>query len=87
MNRSFEKVKAGVIGFLNDQMFPLPENFGDDDSLLEKRVLDSTGSLELVLFLETLYGIKVEDNEFTVENLDSFKKIFLYLERKLNENL
>lgn len=62
-----------------------PEDLKDDESLLEKGVMDSTGVLELVAFLESTYEIKVEDEELIPENLDSIKNIVCYLEKKLAE--
>jgi len=60
-----------------------PEDLVDDESMLEKGIIDSTGVLELVAFLESTYQIKVEDEELIPENLDSIKNIVGYLERKL----
>lgn len=60
-----------------------PEDLVDDESMLEKGIMDSTGVLELVAFLESTYEIKVEDEELIPENLDSIKNIVNYLERKL----
>lgn len=60
-----------------------PEDLKDDESMLEKGIIDSTGVLELVAFLESTYEIKVEDEELIPENLDSIKNIVSYLERKL----
>jgi len=60
-----------------------PEDLVDDASLLEKGIMDSTGVLELVAFLESTYEINVEDEELIPENLDSIKNIVVYLERKL----
>lgn len=62
-----------------------PEDLKDDESMLEKGIIDSTGVLELVAFLESTYEIKVEDEELIPENLDSIKNIVRYLERKLAE--
>ena len=61
-----------------------PEHLADDESMLEKGIMDSTGVLELVAFLESTYEIKVEDEELIPENLDSIKNIVNYLERKLS---
>lgn len=55
----------------------------DDDSLLGKRVLDSTGILELVTFLEAKHGIRIEDEEMTADNLDSIAKLADFVQRKL----
>jgi acyl carrier protein len=58
------------------------ESLKDDSSFLEEGVIDSTGVLELVGFLEENYEIKVEDEELIPENLDSIKNICAYLETK-----
>jgi acyl carrier protein len=54
----------------------------DADSFLEHHVLDSTGFLELIAFLEERYGIKVEDDEMLPENLDSVDSVERFLQRK-----
>jgi len=54
-----------------------------DTSFEEKGIIDSTGILELVMFLEETYGIKVEDSEVVLENFDSLEKITLYLKKKV----
>ena len=54
----------------------------DDGSLLEQGVIDSTGMLELVSFLEKRFGIKVEDEDLVPENLDSIASLVEFLERK-----
>lgn len=56
--------------------------FSDDDSLLEKGIIDSTGVLELVAFIEENYNVHVEDNELLPENLDSINKLARFLDRK-----
>jgi len=60
-----------------------PEDLADDASMLERGIMDSTGVLELVAFLESTYEIKVEDEELIPENLDSIRNIVGYLEKKL----
>ena len=54
----------------------------NDDSLMEQGLIDSTGALELVTFLEGKYGIKVQDNELDPENLDSINKLVSFINRK-----
>lgn len=54
----------------------------DEDSLLEKGVIDSTGVLELVAFIEEKYGISVQDEELIPENLDSIRNIAGFIWRK-----
>lgn len=55
----------------------------NDDSFLEQGIIDSTGVLELVTFLEDTYGITVEDEELIPDNLDSINRLVRFLERKL----
>ena len=59
------------------------ENLGDEDSLLEKGIIDSTGVLELVAFVEERYGIKFADDELLPENLDSIRNISNYIFQKM----
>ena len=54
----------------------------DDTSFLEEGIIDSTGILELVTFLEETYGISVEDDELVPENLDSIDNVAQYLNKK-----
>ena len=56
-----------------------------DASLLDAGLIDSTGVLELVCFLETTFGIQVADEEMLPENLDSIRAISNYVGRKLKE--
>ena len=68
---------------LENFMLENPEDLVDDESMLEKGIIDSTGVLELVAFIESTFDIKVEDEELIPENLDSIKNIVNFLERKL----
>ena len=54
----------------------------DDESLLETGVIDSTGVLELVAFLESEFGFAVADAEIVPENLDSITRIAGYVKGK-----
>jgi acyl carrier protein len=59
------------------------ENLSSDDSLVEKGVIDSTGVLILVAFLEQNLGVIVQDDEIIPENLDSLNRIAAFAARKL----
>lgn len=54
----------------------------DSDSLLETGVLDSTGVLELIEFLEAEFGLTVEDSETVPSNLGSIENITRYVSSK-----
>lgn len=56
--------------------------FADDASLLDLGIVDSTGILEVIGFLETDLGVHVEDEEMVPENLDSVAAIAAFARRK-----
>jgi acyl carrier protein len=60
------------------------KRLSDETSFLESGIIDSTGILELVGFLEETYSIKVNDEELVPENLDSLLHIETFLQKKLN---
>ncbi|HLS80119.1 MAG TPA: acyl carrier protein, partial [Steroidobacter sp.] len=53
-----------------------------DDSLLERGIVDSTGMLEVIFFIEEQFGVKVKDEEMIPENLDSVNKIAAFVEAR-----
>ncbi len=53
-----------------------------DESLIESGIMDSTGVLELVEYLEATYGIKIEDEELIPENLETVSNIVNFLKTK-----
>ena len=54
----------------------------NEDSFLDKGIIDSTGIMEVIFFLEEEFGVQVEDDEMVPENLDSVKNIVAYIEKK-----
>jgi len=58
-------------------------HLSSSDSFLDKGIIDSTGVLELVVFLEETYRIKIQDRELVPDNLDSINNLVRFLERKL----
>ncbi len=54
----------------------------DDDSFLEKGIIDSTGVIELISFIEKTFKINVEDEELLPDNLDSLNKIAIFINKK-----
>lgn len=78
-------IKTKVRQFLFDSvmMTEAPADFGDDTSLLRRSIIDSTGIIELVTFLEDAFAIKIADHEIVPANLDSLNKISLFVRTKL----
>jgi acyl carrier protein len=62
------------------------DGLANDDSFLDRGIVDSMGVLELVGFLEESYGIKVQDQELIPANLDSIDNVVKFLERKLQSS-
>ena len=62
----------------SDNGYSLP----DDASFLEEGVVDSTGVLELVMFVEETFGVSVEDQEIVPENFDSVSRLAAYIRQK-----
>ncbi len=67
--------------------------FGDDEGLenetsfFDSGIVDSTGILEIVGFLEEEFNLNIEDEELSPENFSSVNTIDQYLQRKLNGRL
>jgi len=68
---------------LSDEPFP----HGDNAALMDEGVVDSTGVLELITFLEETFGVTVADSEATPRNLDSVNSILAFVERKLTKQM
>lgn len=81
-----QTTKATVRQFIQDN-FIMGSNgptFADGDSFMDLHIVDSTGFLELVTFLEERYGIQVGDDDMVPENLDSLDNIAAYVSRVLS---
>ena len=59
-----------------------PDELTDEVSLISSGIVDSTGMLEVILFIEGEFGIHVEDREVMPENLESISRITAFVERK-----
>jgi acyl carrier protein len=71
------------------QNFPLADEgseLGGGDSLIEAGVIDSTGVLELIEYLESNYDIQISDEEVLPDNLDSIDRIGRFVSSKLDGN-
>lgn len=58
------------------------DGFTDSDSFLKNRLIDSTGMMELVAYVETEFGFKASDAELVPDNLDSIDNLVRYIARK-----
>jgi acyl carrier protein len=77
------EIKEQVRAFIRDNFYVAGEDsLAGDASLLEEGIVDSTGVLEVVMFLENTFDIQVDDDEMLPENLDSIDGIVAFIDRK-----
>lgn len=74
-----EQVRQFVV---TNYYLPPGQKLEDRDSLLDSGLVDSTGIMELVMFIESTLGVKVADSEVLPENLDSIARIAEFVERR-----
>jgi len=83
MNEIREKIKTFIVN--NFLLGVNAGNLNDSDSFLEKGIVDSTGILEVVSFIEESFSIKVEDEELLPDNLDSINHLVDFVQKKQNK--
>ena len=84
IGKDMSNVRADIRRFIEDNflMGASDLTLGDSDSFLDHHVMDSTGFLELIGFLEATYAIVISDAEMVPENLDSVDSVVQFLARK-----
>lgn len=78
------EVKTAITDFINKNFLMGTDSikYTENDSFLEKGIVDSTGVLEMVNFIQSKFGIVVEETELVPENLDSVNNIATFINRK-----
>jgi acyl carrier protein len=80
-------IKDSVRQFIRENFYVgNPDSLADNASLLEHGIVDSTGILEVVAFLESKFGIQVDDADMVPENLDTIAGMVAFVERKRPAN-
>lgn len=74
------KIRAFVV---DNFLFGEAGDLENEASLLDEGIIDSTGILELVAFLEEQFNVHIEDEEMIPENLDSIDHISEFIKRKI----
>ena len=78
-------IKGKTLAYIADNLM-MGMNAGDltdDSSFLERGIIDSTGVIELIAFIEETFGVEVEDDEIVPENLDSLRNVERFVLAKL----
>lgn len=77
------EIEGKIRQFIVENLYYTDSYIADDDSFLETGVVDSMGVMELVAFVDTEFGVKVEQQEIVVENFDSIRKLGNFVRRKI----
>ena len=77
-------IKLTLRNFITESFLPSAglESFVDDDSFMETGIIDSTGVLELLEYIEETFTIQIEDEEVIPANLDSLNNLSAFIQRK-----
>jgi len=83
-NVQISAVKDTITTFIKENFITgrIHQEIDPDESLLDSGILNSTGILELILFIESEYSITIKDEELTTENLDTINSLLALLKRK-----
>lgn len=80
------QIRASVLSFLQSNfMFDEKKQIPDDQSLLDSGIVDSTGILELIGFLEETYNVKFRDEELVADNFDTLGRLTAFLTARLTD--
>jgi acyl carrier protein len=85
--KDLSTIKSSLRTYITDSLLPASgiESFEDGDSFLGKGIIDSTGILELLEFIEGEFQIHVEDEEVVPDNLDSLDKLSSFIHKKTGD--
>lgn len=80
-----DEIKENLRNFISTNFLPFStlDSLEDGHSLMEQGIIDSTGILELIAFLEETFDIRVQDEEIIPDNLDTINYLSEYLARKM----
>jgi acyl carrier protein len=80
MSTIAEQLREFVV---NNFLFGQANGLREDTSFLDSGIIDSTGVLELIGFLDSQFGIRMEDDEIVPDNLDSLERLTVFVESRL----
>ncbi len=81
MDKTKKRIRAFII---ENFLFGEDNDLKDDSSFLEEGIIDSTGVLELIEFLEEEFDIQIDDEDMIPENLDSLNNLEKFLRKLLS---
>jgi acyl carrier protein len=78
-------VRLAIRAFLTEDFLLADDEFDDDTSLIGSGIIDSTGAMEVVAYLEETFGIEVADEDLVADNLDSVARLTRYVSTKRSQ--
>ncbi|HLV30982.1 MAG TPA: acyl carrier protein [Chitinispirillaceae bacterium] len=77
-------LQLSIVDFVNRNFLMNSDavKYSNTDSFMERGIIDSTGVLELVNFIQQTFKITVNDEDLIPENLDSVNNLVCYIKRK-----
>ncbi len=88
MEGTMDNIKRGIRDYIvSSFLFGDGSRLGDETSFLDNSILDSTGMLELINFIEQEFGISIDPSELVPDNLDSVQRAAAFVERKKGSRL
>jgi acyl carrier protein len=83
MNNQHNRLKERLRTFIAANFYiPSGQALDENTSFLEQGIIDSTGVLEIVTFVESEFGIAVSDEELLPANFDSLAALSTFIVRK-----
>lgn len=81
------EISATIRGYIvSTFLFGDGSRLADETSFMENGILDSTGMLELISFIEQEFGLSIDPSELVPDNLDSIRNVTAFIERKTKES-
>ena len=70
-------MRAEIAGYIRDNLIAegQPKTIEEDESLIERGILDSMALMDLIMFIEERTGVRVPDSEVTLENFETAARI------------
>ncbi len=85
MSEKFHYLETTKQFIIDNFLFGNGAKLDNDTPLFEKGIIDSTGVLELVAFVEDNFKVTVADDELVLENFSSLNAIEKFLQSKINQ--
>jgi acyl carrier protein len=82
-------IKDELLRYVYDNSFAFDGELGDipfDEPLIEMGLLDSSGMIELLFFIEKKWNIEISVEDLTVGKIGSVNQIAVFIEQKLSKN-